>query len=70
MKRSSTLAADEVAPLGRALDLVGRAATGACRWRRRRRTRASLDQLNDRMLADIGLNRADVMTMRVARRRG
>lgn len=72
MNRVSTLAAagEAASILGQALDrLAGRAAV-AWRWHRRRRTRAALDHLDDRMLRDIGLDRSDVITMRFARRRG
>ncbi len=71
MNRVSTLAAGEAAStLGRAIDLVARKAATVYRWRRARRTRASLDHVDDRMLADIGLKRSDVMAMRFTRRRG
>lgn len=72
MNRVSTLAAtgEAAATLGRAIELTARTAATFYRWRRRRKTRTSLDRLDDRMLADIGLNRSDIMAMRFTRRLG
>ena len=39
---------------------VGRAADGLLEWQRRQRDRATLRALDDRMLSDIGLSRADI----------
>ena len=41
-------------------ELIGDALTLAYAWGERRRQRRALQRLDDRMLCDIGLNRADV----------
>lgn len=66
MNRMSILAAagDAAGALGDAIDLKNRVVARLARWRRRRRTRASLGHLNDRLLADIGLTRGDVLVSR------
>ena len=82
MNRSHTHAAPEAArTLGEAFLASGRIFGDAFveiarltaefrRWRRARRTRRSLDHLDDRMLADIGLSRGEVMTLTFIRRDG
>ncbi len=64
MPAISSLAISGAAPLGRALwDLAGRAARGLKQLAGRiknRRDAMRLAELDDRMLADIGLNRSDL----------
>ncbi|MGH6938942.1 DUF1127 domain-containing protein [Hypericibacter sp.] len=45
---------------GLARRLIGSVTTSLCRWRQRARDRQYLDGLNDRMLKDLGLTRAQV----------
>jgi uncharacterized protein YjiS (DUF1127 family) len=51
--------------LGSGLEFLLRTVKAVRRWNRRRRTRRTLEELDDRMLADIGLSRTDVIAMRV-----
>ncbi len=65
IERARTLgAAASAAVLGAALHTVARPAralvTGATRWWQRRATEAALLRCNDRVLADIGIEREDI----------
>lgn len=70
MNRISVFAAagEAAAVLGGAIDLASQAVSKLYRWRRRRRTRMALGHLDDRLLADIGLTRADVLYPRLGDR--
>ncbi len=58
---SNTYAYHRHAPLRAATGLLGRAVDTVLRWQERTRGRKELQQLDDRLLKDIGLNRIDAM---------
>jgi uncharacterized protein YjiS (DUF1127 family) len=58
---ANTYAYHRHAPLRAATGLVGRAIGTLLRWQERTRGRKELEQLDDRMLKDIGLNRIDAL---------
>ena len=58
---ANTYAYHRHAPLRAATGLVGRAIDIVLRWQERAKGRKELEQLDDRMLKDIGLNRIDAL---------
>ncbi|MGE4244381.1 MAG: DUF1127 domain-containing protein [Parvibaculaceae bacterium] len=59
-----TVAGEAAGVFGGAIDLAGRTAAKLYRLRNRGRTRMALGHLDDRLLADIGLTRGDVLAPR------